>query len=63
MTAAASKFTVLDQKAAIAAYGTSETCWHVRSLFAIRGKEDIGKAVLNKGVSQGVALATFLSAG
>ena len=31
--------------------GTSETCQHVRFLVAIRGKADIEKAALNKGVS------------
>ena len=43
--------------------GTFETCQHVLSLVAIRGKADIGKAALNKGVSQLLAVATFLSAG
>jgi hypothetical protein len=28
-------------------FGTFETCWHVRFVVAIRGKADIGKAVLN----------------
>ena len=43
--------------------GTFETCQHVRSAVAVRGKADIEKAALNKGVSQVLALATFLSAG
>jgi hypothetical protein len=43
--------------------GTFETCQHVRSVVAIRGKADIEKAALNKGVSQVLAVATFLSAG
>ena len=43
--------------------GTFETYQHVRFLVAIRGKTDIGKVALNKGVSQVLAVATFLSAG
>jgi len=34
----------------------TETCWHVRSVVAGRGKADIGKAVLNKRVSKARAL-------
>jgi hypothetical protein len=33
------------------ASGTFETCWHVRSMVAIRGIADIEKAVLYKRVS------------
>jgi hypothetical protein len=43
--------------------GTFETFQHVRALVAIRGNADIGNAALNKGVSQVLAVATFLSAG
>lgn len=45
----------------MSASGRFETCQHVRFVVAIRGKADIDKAALNKGVSH--AVATFLSAG
>jgi hypothetical protein len=40
-------------------HGTFETCQPVRSAVAVRGKTDIEKAAVKKGVSRVLALATL----